>query len=220
VARALPVTHYVDAACTGAKLADMTGPETTLFGTDPAQLDALGVADSVVTLTIGGNDIGFAKILLTCGALFITNPWGAPCAHHYNGRIGASIAAEGPAIGGLLRSIHARAPQARVLLVGYPDILPANGRGCFPEVPFARGDVSFLRDTEVALNQMLASEAAATGTTYVDTYGATVGHDACSSPGNRDVEGLIPTSLAYPFHPNARGQQAMAGQVLAALRTS
>jgi hypothetical protein len=32
------------------------------------------------------------------------------------------------------------------------------------------------------------------------------------------VEGLVPTSLAYPFHPNARGQAVMAAAVLAAIR--
>jgi hypothetical protein len=41
--------------------------------------------------------------------------------------------------------------------------------------------------------------------------------DACASPSVKDVEGLVPTSPAYPFHPNQVGQQVMAGQVLAAL---
>jgi lysophospholipase L1-like esterase len=63
----------------------------------------------------------------------------------------------------------------------------------------------------------LASQAAANGVTFVDTYPATIGHDACTSASVKDVEGLIPTSPAYPFHPNQRGQQVMAGQVLAAL---
>jgi hypothetical protein len=51
----------------------------------------------------------------------------------------------------------------------------------------------------------------------VDTYTATIGHDACTPPAVKDVEGLFPTSPAYPFHPNQNGQQVMAGQVLAAL---
>jgi hypothetical protein len=35
--------------------------------------------------------------------------------------------------------------------------------------------------------------------------------------GVRWVEGPVPASPAFPFHPNQRGQQAMARQVLAAL---
>ena len=223
VANALHLA-YVDAACTGAKLANMTAPEPVLLGTDPPQLSALAAADSVVTLTIGGNDIGFAQILLTCGALSLTNPWGDPCERHYTSggtdRIAAAIKAEAPRVGALLRDVLARAPHALVLLVGYPDILPNTGHGCFPVVPFAHGDVPYLRTTEIELNQMLANEAAANGATFVDTYTPTIGHDACTSAGTRDVEGVIPTSPAYPFHPDKRGQQVMASRVLAALGVS
>jgi hypothetical protein len=218
------VSHYIDATCTGAKLANMTGPESVPFGTDPPQLNALAANDSVVTITMGGNDIGFASILVTCGLLSVTNPWGNPCQRHYTAggtdRIAAAIKAEAPKIGALLQDIRARAPHARVLLVGYPDVLPNTGHGCFPVVPFAHGDVPYLRGVEVGLNRMLANEAAADSVTFVDTYTATIGHDACSPEDIRDVEGLVPTSLAYPFHPNRRGQLAMAGQVLAALGVS
>ena len=223
-AATLHVRDYVDATCTGAKLANMTAPESVPFGSDPPQLNALAATDSVVTLTIGGNDIGFARILVTCGLLSVTNPWGNPCERHYTSggtdRIAASIKAEAPKIGALLRDIRARAPRARDLLVGYPDVLPNTGHGCFPEVPFAHGDVPYLRAVEIGLNRMLASEAAANGATFVDTYTATIGHDACSPASTRDVEGLIPTSFAYPFHPNRRGQLVMADQVLAALGVS
>jgi lysophospholipase L1-like esterase len=221
VAKALHA-RYVDAACTGAKVADMTAPEPVLLGTDPPQLTALAANDAVVTLTIGGNDIGFAKILLVCAALSITRPWSDPCERHYTSggtdQIAAAIRAQAPRIAALLLAIHARAPRARVLVVGYPDILPNTGHGCFPVVPFAYGDVPYLRHLEIGLNQMLATDAAAHGATFVDTYTATIGHDACSAAGIRDVEGLIPTSPAYPFHPNQRGQQVMADRVLAALR--
>jgi lysophospholipase L1-like esterase len=122
-------------------------------------------------------------------------------------------------VAAVLRGIHARAPAARVLLVGYPDILPSGGDGCWPEMPIAFGDVPYLRGVEISLNQMLARTAAANGATFVDTYTATIGHAACQSPAVKDVEGLIPTSLAYPFHPNRRGEQVMAARVLAALRS-
>lgn len=59
----------------------------------------------------------------------------------------------------MLQGIQTRAPDARVLLVGYPDILPVTGHGCWPLVPFAFGDVPYLRGIEVDLNQMLARTA-------------------------------------------------------------
>ncbi len=101
-----------------------------------------------------------------------------------------------------------------MLLVGYPAILPNSGDGCWPVVPIAYGDVPYLRGVEKELNAMLATEAAANKATFVDTYTASIGHDACESPGAKWVEGLVPTSPAAPFHPNARGERGMATQVL------
>ena len=219
-AAALGIT-FIDATCTGATTADMNHPQSVLLGTNPPQLSFLAPDDSVVTLTIGGDDIGFLGILETCAALSLTDLFGSPCQRHYTAsgtdQLLAAINATAPKVAAVLQQIHVRAPRARVLLVGYPDILPAAGEGCWPLVPFAFGDVPYLRGIEIAVNQMLASAAAANGATFVDTYTATIGHDACASVSVKDVEGLVPTSPAYPFHPNQRGQQVMAGQVLAAL---
>jgi lysophospholipase L1-like esterase len=213
--------RYVDVACTDATTAEMTRPQDTVAGTNRPQFDALSPRDSLVTITIGGNDIGFKSILATCVALSVTSPSGRPCERHFTAggtdRLAARVAAAGPKVAAVLRGIHRLAPRARVLLVGYPDILPNSGTGCFPDVPLAHGDVPYLRATEVALNRTLARAAAASGATFVDTYQATIGHDVCQRPGVRWVEGLIPDSPAFPFHPNRLGQQAMARQVLAAL---
>ena len=221
-AAALPVSGYVDATCTGASTTSMTAPEKVAGGTNAPQFSSLAADDSVVTLTIGGDDVGFLGILETCAKLSLTDLFGDPCERHYTAggtdRLVAAINATAPKVAAVLRGIHARAPHARVLLVGYPDILPTTGDGCWPEVPFAFRDVPYLRGIEVDLNRMLARAAAANGATFVDTYQATIGHDACQRPGVKDVEGLIPTSLAYPFHPNVRGEQVMAARVLAALR--
>lgn len=213
---------YVDVTCNGATTASMTQSQKVIGGVNPPQFDALAAGDSVVTLTIGGDDMGFSGVLKTCGLLSLTGLFGDPCQRHYTAGgtdpLMAAIDAAAPEVAAVLQGIRTRAPQARVLLVGYPDILPVTGHGCWPEVPFAVGDLPYLRGIETALNQMLADTAAANGATYVDTYTATIGHDACASPSAKDVEGLIPVSLAYPFHPNQRGELAMARQVLAALR--
>lgn len=220
---AVNASSYVDVACSGATTADMTQPQSTTIGTNPPQFDALAADDSLVTVTIGGNDVGFSGILKECATLSITSPFGNPCQRHYTAggtdQLAAAVAAASPKVAAVLQGIRTRAPQARILLVGYPDILPSTGTGCWPAVPLAHGDVPYLRATEVALNSTLAQEAAANGATFVDTYTATIGHDVCQRPGVKWVEGLIPTSLAYPFHPNQLGQQAMATQTLAALET-
>jgi lysophospholipase L1-like esterase len=221
VAASLNAATYLDAACSGAKTTDMTQSQSTSGGTNSPQFTKLAANDSLVTVTIGGNDVGFASILTECVRISATSPFGNPCQRHYTSggtdQLAAAVAAAGPKVAAVLQGIHARAPLAKVLLVGYPDILPSTGTGCWPLVPLAHGDVPYLRATEIALNQVLARAAAANGAAYVDTYTPTIGHDVCQSPGTKWVEGLVPTSPAYPFHPNTHGEQAMATAVLAAL---
>jgi lysophospholipase L1-like esterase len=211
-----------DVTCSGATTADMTRPQRVTGGANPPQLRAVRSPDSLVTLTIGGNDIGFASIIETCASLSFSDPFGAPCEAHYTAggtdQLAQAVKRTAPKVDATLRAIRARAPHARILLVGYPDILPNTGEGCWPAVPFAYGDVPYLRGVEKELDQMLAAAAASNGAAYVDTYSDSIGHDVCKPPKTRWVEGATPTSPAAPFHPNRMGELEMADQVLAALR--
>jgi lysophospholipase L1-like esterase len=220
VASALKAT-LVDAACTGAGVQAMTGAESTYLGTNPPQLNALAPDDALVMLTLGGDDMGFSSTLDTCMTLSVTDLFGSPCERHFasggTDQLAARVTAEAARVSAVLADIRARAPRARIVVVGYPDLFPQHG-GCWPTVPITSGDIAYLRSIELQLNAMLAADAAAAGDTFADTYTPTIGHDFCQSAQVKDVEGLVPTSLAYPFHPNARGQAAMAAAVLAAIR--
>lgn len=221
VASSLGASSFTNISCSGATTADMNGSQSVTGGTNPAQFSALSTRTTLVTMGIGGNDIGFSSILETCAEDSLDNPFGDPCKQHYTAggtdQLAAAIHALAPTIGSLLTQIHQLAPNAKVLLVGYPVILPNSGSGCWPVVPIAYGDVPYLRGVEQELNQMLATEAAANGATYVNTYTDSIGHDACQSASNQWVEGLVPQTSAAPFHPNETGEQHMADQVLAAL---
>jgi lysophospholipase L1-like esterase len=213
--------RLTNVSCYGATTRDLSQPQRTTPST-PAQLDALSAADRLVTVQIGGDDIGFSGIATTCGALSLTDLNGDPCHRHYTqggtDQLARKISQAAPSVAAALAAIRQRAPHARVLVVGYPDILPVHGNGCWPEVTVARGDLPYLRGVETGLNTMLAAQAARAGATFVDTYTPSIGHDACQRTGTKWVEGLIPTSAAYPMHPNALGEQAMAREIGAALR--
>ena len=208
-----------DVSCSSAGTAHLTAPQPVRGGPNAPQLDALERNTAVVTLGIGGNDIGFGEIVESCVALL---PFGSPCHDRYVGpagdEISRRIAVTAPRVAAALAEIHRRAPRARVFVVGYPSILPETSFGCWPLLPFAFGDVTWLRDKEKELNAMLASTAVAGGAAYVDTYGPSGGHSACALPGHRWVEPVVPLSPAAPVHPNARGMEGMAKAVLAALR--
>src|SRR6185503_14701481 len=100
-------------------------------GVNPPQLDALTADTTLVTLGVGGNDIGFGDISLTCGLLSFTNPFGAPCERRYGDRYTRRITAVEPKVAAVLDEIHRRSPQAKVVVVGYLRLMPA-GRGCWP----------------------------------------------------------------------------------------
>jgi lysophospholipase L1-like esterase len=210
-----------DAACSSAGIKNMTTAQSTYLGTNSPQLNALAPDDAIILLTLGGDDLGFSSVFDECMKLSFTDPWGSPCQAHYTSggtdQLAAKIKAEAPKMATVLTEIAAAAPQARIVLVGYPDLFPLSG-GCWPRVPITGGDIGYLRGLEIKLNAMLAATAKTAGATFVDTYTPTIGHDFCRPESVRDVEGLIPGSLALPFHPNARGQAAIATAVLAALR--
>ena len=82
VAAVRPVTLR-DVSCSGATTADMTAPQSVLFGSNPPQLDALDPTVSTVSVQIGGNDIGFVEIVERCAALL---PLGTPSRHLHQHR--------------------------------------------------------------------------------------------------------------------------------------
>jgi lysophospholipase L1-like esterase len=222
VAAALGVS-LKDVSCASAGVADMTTAQRTNLGTNAAQLGALAPDDSLVLLTLGGDDLGFTNVLDKCMELSFTDPWGSPCQAHYTqggtDQLAAAVRAEAPRMAAVLAAIAARAPRARIVLVGYPDLFPLSG-GCWPAVPITNGDIGYLRGIELQLNAVLAADARAANATFVNTYTPTIGHDFCQRESVRDVEGLIPGSWALPFHPNTRGQAAIAAAVLAAVQVA
>jgi lysophospholipase L1-like esterase len=222
VARVIAPSSFTDVSCGSATTANMTQPQSVPFGgTNPPQFNALSSADSLVTVGIGGNDAGLIGVAEECAKLDIIRPTGSACKNHYAAAGGdpntAAVNAAGPKVAAVLQGIHARSPQARVVIVGYPDGLPVNGSNCWPVVPLSSGDIAYTNSLEQRLNSVIANDAANNAATYVDTFTSSVGHDACKSPGTAWVNGVVPTSPGYPLHPNQAGEQNMANRVLAAL---
>ncbi|MGF1426043.1 SGNH/GDSL hydrolase family protein [Kitasatospora sp. LaBMicrA B282] len=240
VAAALGTASYTDATCSAAKIKDITGAQYDAFikVNDP-QLNSVSADTRLITLGIGGNDLGtsdlgIADVIATCIGGAVVNPTGTPCkdvyehghwawdwnALRFTWQYGEDtlvdrIDAAAPQLASTLQQLHAKAPQAKILLVGYPSVLPADAAGCAGRQPVTVGDVAYLHGILGDLNTMLAGTAAANGATYVDTQTPTTGHDVCSD--DRWIEGALPGQPAVPFHPNATGEQAMAQAVLAAL---
>ncbi|MFJ7627771.1 hypothetical protein ACIQZN_14875 [Streptomyces sp. NPDC097595] len=93
---------------------------------------------------------------------------------------------------------------------------PDDGSACRATIPLAEGDFGWVRDKEKQLDAMMAQRAGTRGAGYVDTYGPSVGHDACQSAGVRWIE-PGDSAEGAGFHPNASGHRSTADAVLAAL---
>jgi hypothetical protein len=214
----LSASPYRDATCSGAKTDHMTQPQGVTPGPNPPQFDSLGPDTRLVTLNIGGNDIGFSSIARDC---FSQNNTGTPCQDKYNppggpDQISQRIADTRPKVDAVLQGIHTRSPNAKIELLNYAAILPDSGPGCWPVVPISDGDVPYIRAKEKELNDMLAASAGANGATLVDWYTASIPHNACTPPGIKWVEGAAPTSAAAPLHPNLLGMLGATDLVVAA----
>src|SRR5699024_6822100 len=137
-------------------------------GEDP-QLDALSASTDVVTFTIGGNDLGFSDIVQNCMVPVVE------CRSDYGGDTMPVLLDRvrdefGPRIEMAIRQVLDRAPNARVFVLGYPDLLPAEPTGWrWPLSCGATGaaindkDRTALRGVQRALNDEIEARTRAVG---------------------------------------------------------
>jgi lysophospholipase L1-like esterase len=218
---------HVIAQRLGAQLTDVTcgAAETSHFFTSqysgvPPQLNAVNKWKQLITMTIGGNDSGvFINAILSCGSAGLsTLGQGSPCKDRYGSSFADTIRnTTYPSLVRALRAVRARAPKAKVAILGYPWILPATV-GCFPKMPVARGDLPYLRGIQWTLNDAVRRAAAAIGATYVNLNTVSEGHDACKPMGVRWVEPVLQGTNPVIVHPNALGEAKMAAQAIKVLR--
>ena len=221
-ARSLGLT-LDDVSCGGATTADLTGQQASGI---PAQISALTPSTSLITVGIGGNDLGFTSIVANCAAY---TPWGPTrvgpsCRSHYTSggvdRMLAAVRHVGAKVEAVLDDVRDRAPHAEVFVVGYPDLVPPTGSGCWPSLPFSARDLAYLRGVATDLDTTLAADASRAGDHYVDMAVPSQTHTACASDESRWVEPILPSRGSYPLHPDATGMAGMARVLETAIRST
>ncbi|MEU8973334.1 SGNH/GDSL hydrolase family protein [Streptomyces monashensis] len=207
--------RLTDVTCGAAQTKDFTGSQYP--GVAP-QADAVTPDTDLVTLTIGGNDNGtFINAVLDCGTEgILSGGKGSPCKDKYGTSFDDSIDANTyPALKSALGAVRAKAPHARVAVLGYPWITPATADpSCFARLPLAEGDVPYIHALQAHLNAVVERAAEESGATFVDLSQASAGHDACRPFGTRWIEPLLFGTNIVPVHPNALGEQQMAEQTM------
>jgi lysophospholipase L1-like esterase len=189
-----------------------------------AQIDRIappGRADrgvDLVTLTIGGNDAQFSGVWLRCVVSHLLPALGS-CQNDWRVRVQDEIQRLRTTLPTLFRAIRARAPLARILVLGYPNPLPATVPALSRcHLWFDSEDVRWLNRMATALNDSVraSTTAANASVTYVAPTGFT-GHDVCSAAPWFNPLNVLPTHFRYSFHPNVLGQRRLARNVLAVI---
>jgi hypothetical protein len=189
------------AACSGARVADVQN----------GQLGSLNASTTYVTVSAGGNDAGFTSVISACA-----RPWPYTCWTEINTANNIIRNTLPGRLDSLYSAIRGRAPNARVVVVGYPRIF--NGEECNLASRISPGEQAELNRTADLLATTIGARAAAHFFGFVDVRGIFTGHAICD-----DVEWI--NGLSYPisesYHPNRTGQASgYAGLVENALRAS
>ncbi|OMC33772.1 hydrolase [Mycobacterium sp. GA-1841] len=182
----------------------------------PPQIEALDGSEALVTVTIGGNDVGYVPSLSVAGlprftrSLPVLGPWARslldPDARETAlSEVAASLVAVG-------REIRERARNAQVLFVDYLTILPPSGIGA---KPLSEADATLGRHVAATLERLTGEAAAQTGCGWVRAAAASVGHHAWSAEPWTTRPGLPWPGRPAPLHPNAAGMRAVADMVVA-----
>lgn len=221
-----------DVSCGGATLTEVhTDRQTPISPVQPPadgwspvapQLDRADVnsGTGVVTIGAGANSLPAAKVLTSCLFAGLGQPDEAtPCRDAYE--------AGGPFLdpesiydkydritrqyAGMVRAVHQKAPNAKVITVGYPTIFPADPTTCDRRntsnlaaqikgvglVSMTHGDIAWLHEVFTHLNAIIRAITELSGDTYVDTATSSVGHDVCQPSTKKWVEGVCGQARDY-----------------------
>jgi lysophospholipase L1-like esterase len=179
---------FSSVACSGATTADVLS----------GQVSALSASTTLVSITIGGNDAGFSSVMETCvlsstsSCLSAVSKAEAFVASTLPGRLDSTLAA-----------IRQDAPNAQVVVLGYPDLYDLSKSGSC--IGLSTADRTALNGGADALDGALATAAKAYSDTFADVRSAFAGHEICDSGSWLNSVDIFALSSSY--HPTAAGQE-------------
>jgi lysophospholipase L1-like esterase len=245
----LNYNSYHSAACSGATTNDITDSSedykgqtnlhesrkgldsdsqipSILSSFQPGYIDQLDFVSQyqpkIITLSVGGNDIGFSAKLQSClelGTCYSTYEDRLEFVREVNGKFDSLVNT-------YAKIKNADAPDALIYVIGYPQIaLP--GGNCALNVHMNNDELNFTEQAISYLDAVISQAAAKAGVFYVDTQDALFGHRLCEAgPGSAAMNGLtagndFPDRFNGPigresYHPNAFGYQLLEDKILAA----
>jgi lysophospholipase L1-like esterase len=172
-------------ACSGARTGDVLS----------GQLGPLNSSTGLVSISIGGNDAGFADVMTTC--VFQSD---SACLS----RIATARAYVDSTLPGNLNNVYSairnRAPSATVVVLGYPRFYKL-GTTCLGLSETKRKAIN---DASDHLNNKTAAVARSHGFSFGDVRTTFAGHEICS--GSSWLHSVNWANIGDSYHPTASGQ--------------
>jgi len=174
-------------ACSGAKTSDLLAN----------QIQAVTTATSLVTMTIGGNDIGFASLIQQCTL--------SDCSSALDSTRANLETTLGSKLDNVFNTVKSHAALgATIVVLGYPHVF--SGAGCFGTLGISSTEETKANQLSDALDTVIANHAVADGVTYRSAIAAFTGHAVCSSSAWLNGLNLFNTTESY--HPNRAGHSS------------
>jgi lysophospholipase L1-like esterase len=178
---------YVNAACSGAVTTDVINN----------QVSSLSSGTDLVTITIGGNDVGFSTVVLTCTVASYNDCNTAV----ENARTYAENTFP-PLLDSTYAAIKSHAPNAEVVVLSYPLLFDTTTSSCgVGGMSLAKRQI--INDGDNELDDIIKTHAQAAGFTYGEARTTFAGHGVCAS--TPWINGLQIISATDSFHPNKNG---------------
>ncbi|MFF9706841.1 SGNH/GDSL hydrolase family protein [Streptomyces griseofuscus] len=246
-AKGITLNVQADVSCSGALIQHFWQKQKLgFFQSVPAQENALNADTRLVVGSLGGNTLGFTRILKQCSAdlrsaaavpgepVDAASPAGE-CGTFFTSGAGKAwlegqFEQVGDDLATMFQHARSRSPEAKRVLVGYPRLVPrdttkyltaAPGQTGLPFDDVPQDALPVMDQAQKHLNDIMKKAAANAGADFVDLYDHTGGNTACDGA-DRGIGGLFEKFLGHliPWyvHPNEKGRDIQAAQVAARIQ--
>jgi lysophospholipase L1-like esterase len=207
-------------ACSGATVTDvLSGRLRGQAERTQSQIGRISGGPDLITITIGGNDLGFRKVLENCIAVNCVKTYHRKSGDILDRKID-DLALRLPAV---YRAIQAAALNARIVVVDYPRLFPPSNPdnptpNCAADGAISPKEADYLNATIERADIAILDVAKQVGVDGLDVSDAFAGGEL-SCDGTQYVNHASPQRkvLSGSFHPNADGQERLARVVIGQL---
>ncbi|WP_306319354.1 MULTISPECIES: SGNH/GDSL hydrolase family protein [unclassified Streptomyces] len=175
-------------ACSGARTGDVIAN----------QLGPLGSGTGLVSISIGGNDAGFADVMTTC-VLYSEST----CVNRVNQARTYVTSTLPSKLNDVYSAITTKAPSAHVVVLGYPRFYKLSGT-CVAGL--SENERSAINSAADLLNSTIKQNATARGLSFGDVTTTFTGHEICS--GSSWLHSVNWANIGESYHPTATGQSS------------